>query len=120
MEDGWQRQGRRWPIAMLAEGKTEKIPMLTRSSHARICVFSAAQILLPTHAELEEALDYLAKVDALVISEACEGFGTDDDALTDVLCNRSKAQCDRLNKAYLTLNSTLLSDQVVDECSGGA
>ena len=30
----------------------------------------------------------------------CAGFGTDDDALTDILCFRTKPQIARLNEAY--------------------
>lgn len=34
--------------------------------------------------ELDNTLDYIAELDAANIKDACEGFGTDDDALTDV------------------------------------
>lgn len=50
--------------------------------------------------------------------EACKGFGTDDDALTDILCNRSKEQIARINEVYKKLYETSLLEQVKDECSG--
>ena len=52
------------------------------------------------------------------IMEACKGFGTDDDALTDILCNRSKEQIARINEVYKKLYETSLLEQVKDECSG--
>ena len=36
------------------------------------------------------------------IKEACVGLGTDDSALTDVLCNRTKPALARINEVYKT------------------
>ena len=46
------------------------------------------------------------------------GFGTDDNALTDILCNRSKEQNNRINEAYKRKYGQLLVDQIKAECSG--
>merc|ERR1712159_752898 len=52
------------------------------------------------------------------MGEACEGFGTDDDGLTDVLCFRTKAQLARINEQYKKKYGQLLIDQIRAECSG--
>ena len=41
-----------------------------------------------------------------------QGFGTDDNALTDILCNRSKGQNARINEEYKKKYGQLLVDQV--------
>ena len=46
------------------------------------------------------------------------GFGTDDDALTAILCGRSKGQCKRINEEYKKRYGQLLVDQIKAECSG--
>ena len=46
------------------------------------------------------------------------GFGTDDTALTDILCNRSKDQIKRINEQYKKLYGKTLLDQIRAECSG--
>jgi len=68
--------------------------------------------------ELSDTLDYIAELDAVNIKEACEGFGTDDSALTDILCNRSKTQCKRINEQYKKKYGQLLVDELKSECSG--
>lgn len=73
---------------------------------------AAAQI------KLDETLDYIAELDARNIKEACEGLGTDDTALTDILCNRSKDQIKRIDAQYKKLCGQTLLDQIRAECSG--
>ena len=50
-------------------------------------------------AMVESAYVAVAEIDAVNLKEACEGFGTDDDALTDILCFRTKAQLARIHAA---------------------
>ena len=53
-----------------------------------------------------------------VRSAFSEGFGTDDDALTDIICNRTNPQLARINKAYKKKFGQLLIEQIRAECSG--
>ena len=46
-----------------------------------------------------KAYEVIATLDANNIKEACEGFGTNDDALTDILCSRTKVQRARCVRA---------------------
>ena len=68
--------------------------------------------------DLGQTLGFLAALDADNIKEACAGFGTDDDALTDVLCARSKDQIGRINEAYKVKYGQTLLDQIRAECGG--
>ena len=47
-----------------------------------------------------------------------QGFGTDDDKLTDILCFRTKPQLARINEQYKAKFGQMLLDQVKAECSG--
>ena len=67
---------------------------------------------------VDGAYQTIAEIDAVNIKEACEGFGTDDDGLTDVLCFRTKAQLARINEQYKKKYGQLLIDQIRAECSG--
>ena len=67
---------------------------------------------------VEDAYRAIADIDAVNIKEACDGFGTDDDALTDVLCFRTKDQLARINEQYKLKYGQLLIEQIRDECSG--
>jgi hypothetical protein len=68
--------------------------------------------------ELDQTLDFIAGLDAQNVKEACEGFGTDDNALTEILCGRSKYQIAKINEAYKLKFGTTLLDEVKSECSG--
>lgn len=50
--------------------------------------------------------------------DAAAGFGTDDAALTEILCNRSKDQISRINSEYKKKYGQTLLDQIRAECSG--
>ena len=56
------------------------------------------------------------------IKETKQGFSgpfrTDDDSLTDILCNRTKPQLARINEVYKTKYGQTLLDQVKAETSG--
>ena len=47
-----------------------------------------------------------------------QGWGTDDDKLTDILCFRTKPQLARINEQYKKKFGQTLLDQVRAECSG--
>lgn len=42
--------------------------------------------------EYDELLDFIASRDALLVPLACDGIGTDDAFLVQVLCNRTRSQ----------------------------
>ena len=67
---------------------------------------------------LQGQLDLCAQLDAQNIKEACAGLGTDDDALTDVLCNRSKQQVYRINEAHKKMFGKTLLTRIKSECGG--
>lgn len=67
---------------------------------------------------VESTYCIIADIDAVNIKEACEGFGTDDDGLTDVLCFRTKPQMKRINEAYKEKYGQMLVEQVRSEVSG--
>ena len=69
-------------------------------------------------AVLDSAYALVAGIDAQNIKEACAGFGTDDDALTDILCNRNKKQHHLINEAYKAKFEVSLLEQIKDECGG--
>ena len=64
------------------------------------------------------SLDFLAEIDADKIQAACKGLGTDDTALTGVLCCRSKEQIGRINEVYKKKYGSTLLDQIRSETSG--
>jgi hypothetical protein len=46
---------------------------------------------------------YLARMDAKDIRKACKGFGTDDEALTEILCSRTRRHLMRVDVIYQVL-----------------
>ena len=70
---------------------------------------------------IERAFEYLAEADAREIWQACNGkrsFGTDEDRLIAVLCNRDGEQLERADAAYRRLYKVSLRELIEDECSG--
>ena len=72
--------------------------------------------------ELDNVLDFVAARDASVVYTAMAGFGTDDEMLVKILCNRSKYQLAAIDKHYRALpknkSHTSLNAAVVSETSG--
>ena len=66
----------------------------------------------------ETMLAFVAATDAIGIYKACKGLGTDEDALIDILCNRSKDQLKRINEQYKANYQVSLLELVQDECGG--
>ena len=66
----------------------------------------------------ETMLAVVAATDAVGIYKACKGLGTDEDALIDILCNRSKDQLKRINEQYKANYQVSLLELVQDECGG--
>ena len=65
---------------------------------------------------LENALDYITRIDAMRIREACVGFGTDDDTLIRILTGRTKDQLQRTDDTYVMRYGMTLIGQINLEC----
>ncbi|CAM9472437.1 unnamed protein product [Chrysoparadoxa australica] len=55
---------------------------------------------------------------AFLVRHACKGMGTDDSAIIDILCGRTKAQLKQIDKEYRRMYERTLSDQLDSEISG--
>lgn len=59
-----------------------------------------------------------ANSDAQVLRKAMKGFGTDEDALINVICRRSNEQRQLISRAYKTNFGKDLLEDLKSECSG--
>lgn len=72
--------------------------------------------------EYHAIMKYITSRDATLVYTAAEGFGTDDEMMINVLCNRTKPQIELIDKEYRQLAKNTkhksLTDCVVSETSG--
>jgi len=63
-------------------------------------------------------LEFCAQRDAVMIHEACEGWGTDEDKLINILAALSKQQMKRVNEIYFQTHGKTLDTVLAGELSG--
>ena len=68
-------------------------------------------------AVLEDTLDAIADYDVQCIKECCDGLGTNDAELINIITGRSKDQLERISKRYRVKYENTLSGQIGAECS---
>lgn len=68
-------------------------------------------------AVLEDTLDAIADYDVKCIKECCDGIGTNDAELINIITGRSKDQLERISKRYRVKYENTLSGQIGAECS---
>lgn len=74
-----------------------------------------AKLLLQERTHL---MEHVCHNDAVLIREACEGIGTQDDELISIVCGRSKAHLEQVDRFYHTLYQRSILEQVQSEASG--
>ena len=80
----------------------------------RATAHHAAQLMLDN----SNMLEFCAQRDAENVNEACEGWGTDEDALINILAALSKPQMKRVNEIYAEKYGKSMSDTLDGELSG--
>ena len=68
--------------------------------------------------ELEKNLHEIARRDAEAIFKACDGIGTNENALIQIITARTKLQMERIDKFYTELYGKTVDEQVLEELSG--
>lgn len=68
--------------------------------------------------EREHLRDFLAIMDAKSIRRACQGIGTRNKDLVNVVCARSKEHLSAINAKYHTICGLSLVEEIKGECSG--
>ena len=63
-------------------------------------------------------LDFTAKRDVLTVKYACAGMGTDETALTRVICGRTKRHLDIISTYYKEAHGKTLLEQIGAETGG--
>ncbi|CAM9955738.1 unnamed protein product, partial [Phaeothamnion confervicola] len=62
--------------------------------------------------------EFVCKQDAVTVRTACKGMGTDDAALIEVICGRTKAHLKRVDLHFHALFERSLYEQIHSETSG--
>ena len=104
--------------ALLDQGALQASRDAIDASDLDAATASLRELVASVEVENASLLDYIARRDAVTLHEATAGLGTDEAAMTAVICGRTKKHLEALDAHYREAHGKTLIELVKSECSG--